>query len=179
MTKKRIVFAAVAALALAATASAAIVHGTTSGSQLDAARAATAQFRDVEAAKDAQYGELRDAQNIACIDLQGEGGMGVHYVNGGLVGDAAVNAATPEALVYEPEPSGRLRLVAAEYIVFQAAWDATHSSPPSLFGQQFELIESPNRYGLPPFYELHAWLWKHNPSGMFNDWNPRVSCPSE
>jgi len=35
-----------------------------------------------------------------------------------------------------------------------------------------------NRYGLPPFYELHAWLWKHNPAGMFDDWNPRVVCPA-
>ena len=51
-----------------------------------------------------------------------------------------------------------------------------HTLPPSLFGQEFELVATPNRYGLPPFYELHAWLWKHNPSGMFNDWNPRVSC---
>ena len=33
-----------------------------------------------------------------------------------------------------------------------------------------------NRYNLPDFYELHAWIWKHNPSGMFEDWNPTVSC---
>jgi hypothetical protein len=39
-------------------------------------------------------------------------------------------------------------------------------------------MPSPNRYGLPPFYELHAWVWKHNPSGMFNDWNPLVTCPT-
>jgi MoxR-like ATPase len=31
---------------------------------------------------------------------------------------------------------------------------------------------------LPPFYELHAWIWKHNPRGMFDDWNPRVVCPA-
>jgi hypothetical protein len=102
--------------------------------------------------------------------------MGIHYVNGGLVGDDAVNPERPEALVYEPARNGRLRLVAAEYIVFQSAWDATHSTPPSLFGEEFELVGSGNRYGIPPFYELHAWLWKHNPSGMFEDWNPRVSC---
>jgi hypothetical protein len=24
-----------------------------------------------------------------------------------------------------------------------------------------------NRYGLPAFYELHAWLWKDNPIGLF------------
>jgi len=25
-------------------------------------------------------------------------------------------------------------------------------------------------------YILHAWVWKNNPSGMFEDWNPAVSC---
>jgi hypothetical protein len=39
------------------------------------------------------------------------------------------------------------------------------------------LVPSPNRYGVPAFYELHAWVWKHNSSGLFNDWNPRVRCP--
>jgi hypothetical protein len=36
----------------------------------------------------------------------------------------------------------------------------------------------PNRYGLPPFYALHAWIWQPNPSGKFEPWNPRVSCTS-
>ena len=26
-------------------------------------------------------------------------------------------------------------------------------------------------------YILHAWIWKNNPAGMFEDWNPKVSCP--
>src|SRR5215207_1815297 len=107
---------------------------------LSTARAATAGSHNNDVAVAAGYREFRDAQNIACIDQPGAGGMGMHYVNGARVGDAAVNAATPEALVYEPTPNGRLRLVAAEYIVFQTAWDEIHSSRPSLFGQQFELI---------------------------------------
>jgi hypothetical protein len=45
-----------------------------------------------------------------------------------------------------------------------------------LFGQTFHLVGSPNRYGIPAFYELHVWAWKYNPSGMFYEWNPRVSC---
>jgi len=141
------------------------------------ARAGTARFHRLDAARDAGYGLLRDAAGIACIDNPGVGGMGVHYVNGSLVGDPSVNAAAPEALVYEPQPNGRLRLVAAEYVVIQSAWEAAgHSGPPSLFGRSFELTPSPNRYGLPAFYELHAWIWKNNPRGMFDDWNPLVSC---
>jgi hypothetical protein len=52
------------------------------------ATAGTAGFHDVGKAEAAGYGEFRDAQGIACIELSGTGGMGVHYVNGGLVGDS-------------------------------------------------------------------------------------------
>jgi hypothetical protein len=27
-------------------------------------------------------------------------------------------------------------------------------------------------------YVLHAWIFEHNPAGMFEDWNPRVVCPT-
>jgi hypothetical protein len=144
--------------------------------QLATARQATAAYHNVSAAQAAGYGEFRDAAGIACIDNQPVGTMGIHYVNGALVGDAVVDATTPEALVYEPRRNGGLKLVALEYITFKATWDAAHSSPPSLFGHEFGLVNSPNRYGLPPFYELHAWIWNPNPSGMFFEWNPRVSC---
>jgi hypothetical protein len=142
-------------------------------SDLAAARAATAGHHG---GSHPGYALLTDAAGIACIDNPGEGGMGIHYVNGALVGDGEVAAARPELLVYEPLANGHERLVAAEYVVFQDAWDASHDAPPALFGREFELVEAGNRYGLPPFYELHAWLWKHNPAGMFEDWNPRVTC---
>jgi hypothetical protein len=141
---------------------------------LSTARAATAGFHQVDAAKAAGYGEFRDAAKIACIETPGVGVMGIHYVNGGLVGDGTVNAATPEALVYQPLPNGKLKLVAVEYIVFYSMWAG--SSKPSLFGHEFKLIGEPNRYGIPAFYELHAWVWQNNPSGMFKDWNPSGSC---
>lgn len=112
------------------------------------------------------YGEFRDAQGIACIDQPGVGTMGVHSVNGALVGDAVLDPARPEALVYEPRKHGGYKLVALEYIVSQEAWDAQNSAPPSLFGQEFMLTPSPNRYGLPPFYALHAWLFRGNPLGQ-------------
>ena len=162
-------------IALAVLASTAI-PALSADSDVKRARQATAGYHRVDAAVADDYGVFRDAQGIACIDKRGEGAMGIHYVRGALVGDAAVDAATPEALVYEPTANGRLRLVAVEYVVFQSAWDAEQSSPPSLFGREFELVGADNRYGLPPYYALHAWLWKHNPNGMFADWNPRVSC---
>ena len=83
---------------------------------------------------------------------------------------------TPEALVYQPLAGGKLRLAALEYVVLKSAWDAHHSSPPSLFGQRFNLTPAGNRFGLPAYYSLHAWFWKHNPAGTFAMWNPAVSC---
>jgi hypothetical protein len=38
------------------------------------------------------------------------------------------------------------------------------------------LMPADNRFGLPPFYQLHAWVWQDNPSGMFSMWNPAASC---
>ena len=101
--------------------------------------------------------------------------MGVHYANGKLAGDGMLDAATPEALLYEPK-DGRLQLVGVEYVVIAEDWHASHAAPPVLMGQLFNYVSAPNRYGLPAFYELHVWAWKHNPAGLFADWNPRVSC---
>ena len=72
--------------------------------------------------------------------------------------------------------SGRLGLLGVEYVVFQAAWDAADAEPPALFGETFNLVPEPNRYGIPAFYELHAWAWKENPTGAHEDWNPQVLC---
>jgi hypothetical protein len=60
--------------------------------------------------------------------------------------------------------------------VLQEAWDANHSAPPSLFGQQFMLTQAGSHYGLPALYALHAWIWKANPSGTFSPYNPQVAC---
>lgn len=147
-------------------------------SDLAEVRAATAQFTDVATAEAAGYGLLEDAAGIACIDSP-TGGMGIHYVNIDLVLDPTFDPAKPEVLVYEPDKHGNLRLVAVEYVVFESQWPGP---APSLFGEDFDRMPGPdelepqNRYGLPSFYELHAWVWKHNPSGMFEDWNPTVSC---
>jgi hypothetical protein len=153
--------------------------------ELRATRAATARFHSIDQATAAGYGELLDAAGIACIDNPA-GGMGIHYVNLGLVGNPALEPTSPEALVYRPTPDGDLKLVAVEYVILESTWRADHPDPndvPTLFGQDFERLPGPgevqpqNRYGLPAFYELHLWLWEDNPTGMFEDWNPNVSCP--
>ncbi len=149
---------------------------------LSAARAATAQFHRIDAASEAGYTvEVADIYGNTCIDdFAGSGGMGVHFLNPSLL-DGQVDAATPELVIYEPTANGRMRLVAVEYLTLKSVWEAAHgpnAAPPSLFGTEFELVPAGNRYGLPDFYELHAWVWKHNPLGMHNDWNPNVTCAS-
>lgn len=59
-----------------------------------------------------------------------------------------------------------------------AAWHETHAAEavPVVEGQLLQFNDSPNRVGLPLFYELHVWSWRENPHGTFVDWNPRVSC---
>lgn len=133
-------------------------------------RQATAQFKDVQAATAAGYGMFH-----GCVSGPQEGAMGLHYANGALVGDGALDASHPEALLYEAK-DGKLQLVGVEYLVLADAWNTSHQAPPVLMGQLFNYVGAPNRYGLPAFYELHVWAWQRNPSGLFADWNRRVSC---
>jgi hypothetical protein len=168
--------APLAAAALAVSAAAGAIGAPASvdppGGPLQEVRDATARYRDVDRAIDAGY-----VQFFGCVHEPLSGSMGIHFVNGGLAGDTALEPTTPEALIYEVKPNGQLALVGVEYVVFQEAWDAQNDRPPSLFGQTFTLEPSPNRFGLPAFYELHAWTAKPNPTGSFKDWNPAVLCP--
>jgi hypothetical protein len=148
------------------------------GSTSDAARA-TARFHDLAVAKQARYALLKDKDGVACIamdSMPGMGAMGVHYVKGPLVADGVLKQSAPEALVYAPSTGGALRLAAVEYVVLKSAWEKRHASPPSLFGHVFNLTPAGNRFGLPAYYSLHAWIWKHNPAGTFAMWNPKVTC---
>jgi hypothetical protein len=140
----------------------------------DGAKPATAAFHDIDQAKAAGYTvQVFDKNGVTCIAQPGQGAMGIHMLKPSLL-DATVDAEHPELLVYEPRNDGSLKLVALEYLVFQNAW--TGAQPPQLFGQTFDFIPAGNRYDLPPFYALHAWIWKPNPSGMLYAWNPRVDC---
>jgi hypothetical protein len=160
----------VVALSLATGARAVAAGGARPVPLVEEVRRATQQFDDVAAAMAAGY-----APFLGCVSGPQEGAMGIHYVNGDLVNDGELDVRRPEALMYEPK-NGRLRLVGVEYIVIAQAWDARHPTPPSLMGQVFHHTNSPNRYGIPPFYALHVWAWRDNPNGAFADWNPKVSC---
>lgn len=147
-----------------------LAQGQPAGNLVQTVRQAAGKYQDVTAAEAAGYGMF-----LGCVSGQQEGAMGVHYPNGDLVGDGVLDPMQPEVLVYEPTNNG-LKLVAVEYLVLADDWNANNDSPPVLMGQVFNYNSSPNRYGMPAFYELHVWAWKNNPNGVFADWNPKVSC---
>lgn len=163
---------AVAAAAILAVASLATVLARPS--DLSSAKAASARFHSLKQAEKAGYGLPPGGPLHECIaSFDGTGAMGFHYINGGLL-DGVVDPAAPEALVYAEDKKGKLRLVALEYVVFAADWTDEH--PPMLFGEMFMFTDAPNRYEIPPFYALHAWIWEDNPSGTFASFNPNVTC---
>ena len=78
------------------------------------------------------------------------------------------------ALFYEPV-DGKLQLVAAEWLVPVTV----AKERPVLFGQPFQGPMEGHEPLIPQgfvHYDLHAWLFKDNPNGMFSPTNPDVSC---
>jgi hypothetical protein len=143
---------------------------------IDKVRAATARFLDVNVALHEGW-----VPATPCVSGPNSGAMGVHYLLLGRLFDGVLNANEPESLIYEPLPSGALRLVGVEFIVLAADWASKHpdGSTPAVDGHLTNYVDAPNRYGLPAFYELHVWAWAHNPNGSFADWNTQVSCDSQ
>jgi hypothetical protein len=135
-------------------------------------RDATDRFKNVTAI--AGPGEGYELA-FGCVSGGDFGAMGLHYVNMSLV-DGDLTPDQPEIVLFEPTPNGGIRITGADYLIPAAAWHEKHAAPPQLLGQLFHLFDSPNRFGLDPFYTLHVWAWKDNPNGTFTNWNPAVSC---
>jgi hypothetical protein len=134
-------------------------------------RAATDRYQNVSVAQAEGY-----ALNFGCVSGDENGAMGMHFVNGDLVNSGVIDVSRPQIVIYEKQADGSLKLIGADYLVLADVWNKAHSAPPQLMGQLFHLFTSPNRFGLPAFYTLHVWAWKHNPNGAFVNWHPNVSC---
>lgn len=148
-------------------------HGPASAKLLTTVRTAAQPYANPNDAVAAGYQPL-----FGCVSGPDQGAMGIHYVNLSQYGAGTLDATKPTALIYEPS-NGALSLVGVEYIVDAAKWMAQNSAPPMLEGQAFQYVSSPNRFGLPAFFELHVWAWRDNPNGTFVDWNTRVSCEGQ
>jgi len=121
---------------------------------------------------------------LGCVSGGDFGAMGLHYLNGPFLKDGMIDVNKPEIVLFEPTPNGGIRITGADYIVFASDWDQNPEhknpdgsiNPPQLNGQLFHFFDAPNRFALPPFYTLHVWAWKANPTGTFVNWHSNVSC---
>jgi hypothetical protein len=108
--------------------------------------------------------------------------MGIHIVNSKRTATGKIDPAAPAALIYEPQANGELVLVGVEFIHDAAAWTKLNPNgpaTPSVDGHLMNLVDAPNRYGLPAFYEMHVWAFEENPKGAFADWNTHVTCEKQ
>ncbi|MEO5822737.1 MAG: hypothetical protein ABIT71_19690 [Vicinamibacteraceae bacterium] len=179
------------ATSTAAPATAALQGDPSLGPQLAAVRAATAKFHDVNVAMAAGY--LNPAGRVC--DQIAIGAMGIHSGNFALTATQELDPTRPEVLLYLPKPEGGFRLIGVEYIQFvllrntetnvvapwmsATPWPANYvvvTPTPQLFGQTFEGPMPGHVPGMPWHWDLHAWVWANNPTGVFEQWNPAVSC---
>lgn len=146
--------------------------------QIDALRKSLEKYKDYKVA-------VRDLylSTVGCVHYAGEkmahhmeyakGAMGVHFVNVTVRG--APDPMKPNVLIYEPVGK-ELKLVAVEWLV---PLTADTKERPSLFGQPFMGPMEGHEPLIPKeyvHYDLHAWLFKDNPLGMFAPTNPDVNC---
>jgi hypothetical protein len=168
---------------------------------LDAAvaeiRAASERFTDVNAAL--KEGYIRDPHGL-CItaEMEGQpaekGAMGIHYFRPDMLGIKATEPRVdgtgthtdfmnPSVVIYEPQADGSLELVAVENLVFMESWKAAgNAAPPSSYDHEWVAMvddsatQVDEAHGFQPHYELHAWVFRENPNGPFEPFNPKVTC---
>ena len=132
--------------------------------QLAQLRRLVAPFHNFEKAQQAGW----NVQFTPCLSHPTEGAMGYHYGNPAFV-DADAVLLEPELLLYEPQKNGKLRFVGVEYIIpFELV--GPDLDPPTLLDHEFLQVPDAGIWG------LHIWVGRHNPSGLFADWNPKVTC---
>jgi hypothetical protein len=137
---------------------------------------ATIPFHSIRLAERAGYqlGYKEPFLLDTCIAHPTQGAMGFHWFNHDKIEDTIIDPFRPEAMVYAPRSNGSLRLAAVEWVVPKTLWEAEHgvgAAPPTVLGHEMHILNPALGW-----YVAHAWVWMHNPSGVFADWNPRVDC---
>jgi hypothetical protein len=126
--------------------------------QLAQARRATAKYHDIEQA---------EADGYVDFNLY-ETGEGFHYIKFSLL-DGTFDPSEPEILLYSPVPGeNRLELAGVEYLI---PLTLSSNAPAGFAGDADHWRMDAEGFGL---WELNAWIWLHNPEGMFAHDNPRV-----
>jgi hypothetical protein len=165
---------------------------------LEEVRTLTAKYQDVSVALAESY--VRDPTNMCdTADMMGRpkelGAMGIHFFRPDLLGISGppnprvsgtgthTDFRKPSILIYEPQADGSLKLVAVENLVFDKAWKAAGKGDwPSFQGQPYNaMADDPatsvdEAHLFEPHHDLHVWLYRENPNGLFAQFNPRVNC---
>jgi len=140
--------------------------------ELQDVRAAVARYHSVEQATRDGYVQASPCESSPA------GAMGQHWVNFALMADPAIDPLRPEVLLYLPDSNGNLKLVAVEYLKFDADGSLlTDDDRPFFFGQPFDGPMPGHNPGMPVHYDLHVWVAEHNPNGVYAQWNPALRCP--
>jgi hypothetical protein len=148
---------------------------------LAATRAALDKYKDpMQAVRDGYF------STVACIEFRATGAgshehmdykpgaMGVHFLNPATIGPT-LDSLKPQVLLYEPQ-GDKLVLTGAEWFVPVAV----SKTPPTLFGQTLMGPMEGHEPIMPAqlhHWDLHVWLWKDNPNGVFSPTNSIVKCP--
>lgn len=137
--------------------------------ELERVRSALIKYQDpIKAVHDGYF------STVGCVRYP-TGGMGIHFLNPQLIGPVP-DPMRPTILLYEPV-GDKLRLVGAEWFIPLATGVKER---PQLFGQPFDGPMEGHEPLMPAtlrHYDLHVWLFKSNPAGLFNMVNPNVNCP--
>ena len=153
---------------------------------LQAAREATTGYIDYRVALDEDF--FLVSQCVTSVEENGtqEGTMGIHHLNPGR-NDQRVDVREPEILLYVPDRTLGMRLVAIEYSLAALVDGKEHYGPlpplsgsfdplPELFGRPFDGPMAGHNPLQPWHYDLHVWAWSKNPSGLFSHFNPEEDC---
>jgi len=148
--------------------------------ELEKTRSALEKYRDPILAVHDGYLSTLGCIEFPAAGVPGEvpykaGGMGIHFLNGQLIGQE-LDPLRPQVLIYEPD-GDKLRLVAAEWFV---PLSTGVKERPRIFGRPFDGPMEGHHPLMPAamtHYDLHVWLWKPNPSGIFSPTNPDLKCP--
>ena len=147
---------------------------------ITAVRKALDKYKDpVVAVRDGYYSTL------GCVDFPTggsehgamdykPGAMGVHFINMAYV-SPKLDSTKPQVLLYEPV-GDKLQLVGAEWFVPTEV----SKTPPTVLGHQLMGPMEGHAPIMPAelhHWDLHVWLFKDNPYGMFAPTNSSVKCP--
>ncbi|HEY1270076.1 MAG TPA: hypothetical protein VGH16_22650 [Candidatus Binatia bacterium] len=150
-------------------------------SELEKVRAALEKYQDpVRAIHDGYFSTLscvaysRAARGGEVPGYAQSGGMGIHFLNPAAIGPTP-DPQRPQILLYEPN-GDKLRLVGVEWFI---PLSTGVKERPNLFGRPFDGPMDGHEPSMPKelrHYDLHVWLWKENPAGLFSPTNPNVKC---